>query len=299
MSRLTSTYLSAQIQSSKGRHVLEPIEEDDHSMDIEDSPLKKSRCRAETIGYESPNPKCADISEYRNTCDTYQQLSSHYKTENRPIAQINSDIHLNNTIGRLDKFRYFNFLEIHQITEKFRAKMFDWMIEVLKTFNQKEATIYRSMFLLDFFYHCSTNSEIVEDLHLTGIACMMIASKCEEINFIKVDAFLETIGKNKFTKEDLLRRELEVLDIIQFKTYGPTIYDLLKCCFQVIDIKNDQLIKFIESCTLMLTKICLFSYQLLNNIPLTEIALFCLIIALKMAEKTVKFDTLKEVSLKD
>lgn len=297
MSRSISTNLTSQTRlTGKKRNALEIIEEDDDSMEMEDTPVKDARCRASTIGYESPYPKRDDKEQAHDTCDTYKQLNKYYSIFGKTADQIDSEIYFDNTLMRLARFRHINFLDKHHIHEKFRAKMIDWTIEVLNTFKQKEATIYRSMFLLDYYYSCSHKKEVVEDLHLTGIACMMIASKSEEINFIKVDAFLNTVGKKKFTKEDLMSREMEVLSAVNFKTCGPTIFELLTCCFQVLDIKNAELKQFFEKCTLVLTKMCLFSYQLMNCISTIEIALYCLVLSLKMSEKVKQFDSISQVN---
>lgn len=276
--------------NAKPRHILETIEENDRSMDLEDTPIKE-RQRASTIGYESPNPKRVVENLNKYTCDTYRKLRPYFSDINKGRDQVTNDIHLDNTIVRLRSLRYTHFSDRHQIGEKYRARMMDWMIEVLNTFQQKEATFYRSVFLLDYFYYCTEKEEVLEDLHLTGIACMMIASKSEEINFIKVDSFLHTIGKKKFTKDDLLRRELEVLSAIKFTTCGPTSYELLKCSIEALDIKDHKLRAFVEKSALILTKVCLFSYQLINNLSMLEVTLYCLIIALKMAEKVRSFDS--------
>ena len=44
-----------------------------------------------------------------------------------------------------------NFLTKHGVNEKLRAKMMDWMVEVLKIYQQREQTIFRAFFLLDYF----------------------------------------------------------------------------------------------------------------------------------------------------
>jgi len=296
MSRPNSNNLFPQNRLiSNKRHILEPIEENDSSMEMEDMPIKNSRCRASTVGYDSPNCKESQHDTNQYTCDTYKQLNRYYAHTDKSTDKITNEIHLDNILLRLKNVHHKKFLDNHSINEKFRAKMIDWMIEVLKTFNQKEATVYRSIFLLDFYYYCARKTEEVDDLHLTGIACMMIASKSEEINYIRVEAFLNTIGKKKFSKEDLLRRELEVLSTIGFKTCGPTIYELLKCSFQLLDINNENLKAFFIKCTLVLTKMCLFSYQLINNLNLIEIALYCMIISLKMGEKMTGFSPNSQV----
>ena len=43
-----------------------------------------------------------------------------------------------------------------------------------------------------------------KQIHLIGIACLMIASKNEEVAVIKLKTFLEDIAHGKFSKSQLL-----------------------------------------------------------------------------------------------
>lgn len=90
------------------------------------------------------------------------------------------------------------------MNERYRAKMMDWMIEVLKIYNQREETIYRAFFLLDLFLLKSESPLSVNNLHLVGTACLMLASKHEEVAFIHTDTIIKNIAYGKFTLEELL-----------------------------------------------------------------------------------------------
>ena len=78
------------------------------------------------------------------------------------------------------------------------------MIEVLKIYNQREETIYRAFFLLDLFLLKSESPLSVNNLHLVGTACLMLASKHEEVAFIHTDTIIKNIAYGKFTLEELL-----------------------------------------------------------------------------------------------
>ena len=41
-----------------------------------------------------------------------------------------------------------NFLDNHDVTEKYRAKMMDWMIEVLNLSKQKEDTVFKAFYVM-------------------------------------------------------------------------------------------------------------------------------------------------------
>ena len=72
-------------------------------------------------------------------------------------------------------------LENHSVNERLRAKMMDWMIEVLKIYSQREETIFRAFYLLDYFLLKSPDSIQAKNLHLLGTVCLMIASKNQEV----------------------------------------------------------------------------------------------------------------------
>lgn len=281
-------------QSNRTRPVLQPLKEQSQGMELEYSPYKDTRRRASTMGYDSPNPKDTMSKLNDRTYDTSSRINS---TLERPsdISQLSADIHLSNTLARLRQQKLPGFLNRHQVQEKFRARMMDWMLEVLNTFQQKESTIYRAMYLLDYFYYRSEEEETLDNLHITGMACMMIASKCEEINFIKVDAFLDVVGKGKFTKEDLLNREMKVLEVLKFKTAGPTIFEAIRCSLTLLDISDPTVRGFVEKSSLLLSKMCLFSYQLVCSLEYHEIALYCIIISLKISEKLRSFNAAPEI----
>lgn len=74
-----------------------------------------------------------------------------------------------------------SILKNHEITERLRAKMIDWMIEVLKIYKQKEQTIFKSIFIMDLFFIKCPEKIKNSQLHLIGTVCLMIASKNEEV----------------------------------------------------------------------------------------------------------------------
>lgn len=78
-------------------------------------------------------------------------------------------------------FKLPNFLDKHGVNERLRAKMFDWMIEVLKIYQQKEETIFRAFYLMDYFLWKCVEKVPGKKLHLVGTVCLMMASKNTEV----------------------------------------------------------------------------------------------------------------------
>lgn len=256
---------------------------DSSSMLLEE-PVKTTRSRASTIGYNSPPPRSPSKLSAKLTTDTFSSLSKYYDS-----GKDNDQVFFDGAQEKLGSFCLGRFLDTHGVQEKFRAKMIDWMFEVLNIYQQRESTIFKSVFLLDLYYANKKEKADIDELHLLGIVCMSIASKSEEVKYIKLDAFVNTIGRGKFTKERILEKEVEVLKVIGFRTAFPTIYELLTCAFRLIDVKEGR--TFFERSALLLAKMCLCSYDMLCNFTISEIALSCIVIALKLSEKVASFNS--------
>ena len=253
------------------------------SMQIEE-PVKDTRSRASTFNFVSPPRKALLKPDCQLTTDTFKSLSKYYDN-----GKTDDEVFFDGALEKLGQLRFGRFLDAHGVQEKFRAKMIDWMFEVLSIYQQRDSTIFKAIFLLDLYYSNKKERVPLDQLHLLGIVCMMIASKSEEVKFIKLDAFISTVGRGKFTKEQILAMEVDVLKTISFKTAFPTIYELMRCAFRLIDVKGGR--AFFERSALLLAKMCLCSYDMITNLSLKQIALCCIIIALKLGEKIADFNS--------
>lgn len=197
------------------------------------------------------------------------------------------EVFFNSVFQKVSQVRLGRFLELHHLKEKLRSKMIDWMLEVLTAYKQREATIFKAIFLMDMYY-ANLDVEIpVEELHIVGIACMFIASKSEEVKFIKIDACYKAIGREKFSKELILEKELEVLKVLDYRTSIPTAYDLMACAFRFVKT-DDQ--KSFERCALLISKMCLCSYEIVSKIPIKDIVLSSIILAIKITHNNLEIE---------
>jgi hypothetical protein len=159
--------------------------------------------------------------------------------------------------------------------------MIDWIIEVLSLFKQKNKTIFRAIHLLDLFLKCEKKPLSVKDLHLIGVVCMFVASKLCEVYPLKVERVIRDIGKQKFTKETLLKKELHLMETIKFKLNQSTIFCFSSCLFRISGLPNNC-ISSIEKYAILLQKMYLFSYDILNVFSYHQLALYSAIISLKL-----------------
>ena len=164
------------------------------------------------------------------------------------------------------------------------------MIEVLQIYHQKEQTIFKAAFLLDLYYDKKKEKGHMGDLHLTGIVLMLIASKSEEVTPISLTSAIETIGKNRFSSQQIKEKEVEILQTIDFRTSLPSVYELLTCVFRFIKPGSERTTAFFTQNALLLARMCLFEYGMIVTLGITEIAFCCAVISLKLCARVDRFD---------
>ena len=82
----------------------------------------------------------------------------------------------------------------HKITPALRARMIDWMIEVLTNFKCDDQTFFLAVSLIDRYFKNKTEMREISDLHIIGVTCMFIASKYEDIYPLKMKMVYEKIA---------------------------------------------------------------------------------------------------------
>ncbi len=145
------------------------------------------------------------IKDYGSPIDTYMQS----------LTEINS-------IGP-------NYLSSHKITGVYRAKMVDWMVEVLTAFKCSEQTFFLAVNLMDrYFDVLSKEGRVLElqELHVTGVVCMFMASKYEDVYPLLMKTVFNKIGHTKIPVEVIRNKELEILRVLGFKVGAcPSSYE--------------------------------------------------------------------------
>ena len=106
----------------------------------------------------------------------------------------------------LIKQNYFLFQT--EIKEKMRAILVDWLVDVHAKFKMVPETLYLSVNLLDRYLELTNITK--QQLQLVGIACMLIASKYEEIYPPECKDFI-WVTDNAYNKTELLEMEGKIL----------------------------------------------------------------------------------------
>jgi hypothetical protein len=116
----------------------------------------------------------------------------------------------------------------HKITPALRARMVDWMVEVLTNFKCDDQTFFLAVSLLDRYFKNKLETREVGDLHITGVTCMFIASKYEDIYPLKMKMVYEKIAHKKLPIDKIKSLELDILKTIKYRIPAPTVLDFFK-----------------------------------------------------------------------
>jgi hypothetical protein len=123
-----------------------------------------------------------------------------------------------------------NLLSKTMIKSFTRAKMVDWIISVIHFYSKRsnDFTIYRAIMIMDLFIK-NFKDKILQDsdLHLIGIAVIYIASKYEDIYHIPLNEVFNDIGFKKFSIEQILEKESEILCSLSFNISYPSFSDYI------------------------------------------------------------------------
>jgi hypothetical protein len=144
-------------------------------------------------------------------------------------------------------------LERHKITERMRAKMIDWMIEVLGNYNCDENTFFLAVNIMDRYFHNCQETLKTDDLHLIGICSMFIASKFYDIFPIKLKMMTDKVSHGKYKPEDVKQIEEKIIKTLNYCVHTSTIHDFINQYVEQIFffiensflIQDDQLSEYI------------------------------------------------------
>lgn len=181
--------------------------------------------------------------------------------------------------------RLTNVMGEHQISRELRAKMVDWMIEVISSYKYSEAAFFTSVRVMDSFFQRCKVSHKSSDLHLVGVAAIFIACKYEEIYPLKVKLMHEKIAHRKLSREDIIRKEGEIMTVLDFDLVGVNNYELLQHALYVHGVRGllePRHFAYLEKIALYLSKMVMFDMDLMAAYDYSTLAAACIYVAFKI-----------------
>ncbi|CAK9169243.1 unnamed protein product [Ilex paraguariensis] len=150
------------------------------------------------------------------------------------------------------------------INPSMRAILIDWLVEVAEEYRLVPDTLYLTVNYIDRYL--SGNMMDRQRLQLLGVACMMIASKYEEICAPQVEEFCY-ITDNTYFKEEVLQMESAVLNYLKFEMTAPTAKCFLRRFVRAAQGINEAPLLQLECLANYLAELSLLEYNMLCYAP--------------------------------
>ena len=231
---------------------------------------KEKNSKSKLISLEKTNEK-QENKVLKTLIDTskkikLEKLNQYYQnTQNKIlINKLGVDIFTFNKILE-ENLIPSNFLFRHKIIPDIRTKMVNWMCEIFYAYKSNFQTYYIAVDIMDKYFNSSKRKLKNKDVHLIGLTSIFIASKYEDIIPFSMKNILSDIGKNKFSKKQILIKEKEILREINFDIISVSTFDFVNIF--IYDLKMNNL-KVVQSLNLnkylhIMRKTCLFLSQMI------------------------------------
>uniref|UniRef100_A0A4W6CE47 G2/mitotic-specific cyclin-B2 n=1 Tax=Lates calcarifer TaxID=8187 RepID=A0A4W6CE47_LATCA len=128
-----------------------------------------------------------------------------------------------------------NYMQGYEITERMRALLIDWLVQVHSRFQLLQETLYLTVAILDRFLQVQPVSR--RKLQLVGVTAMLVACKYEEMYAPEVGDFAY-ITDNAFTKSQILEMEQLVLRSLKFQLGRPLPLHFLRRASKVANVNS-------------------------------------------------------------
>lgn len=145
-----------------------------------------------------------------------------------------------------------------------RAKMADWILEVLSHFQSEfsSSTFFRSVLILDQFIKYTHLTLCNEDIHLAGVTSMYIASKYEDLFHIRIKDFTQRAAHGKFVPPQIRETELLILASSGYCISYKTLNEIVDFYFlKIFSFEETNLFLETKKLTLNFLLFCTFEVK--------------------------------------
>merc|ERR1711942_604589 len=177
-----------------------------------------------------------------------------------------------------------DFLSGCPITDKMRAVLVDWLVEVQMQFKLLQETLFLTINTIDRFLAVEGKSVYKSRLQLVGVAAMFLVCKIEEVYAPAVSDFVY-ITDNAYTDAEIRQMELQIIRALDFDLCQPISLNFLRRYSKAGDV--DMLQHSLAKYTL---EVCLLDYHLLNT-PGSLLASAALCFSLLVLESSLTVET--------
>eukprot|EP00357_Protocruzia_adherens_P000031 CAMPEP_0115021702 /NCGR_PEP_ID=MMETSP0216-20121206/31065_1 /TAXON_ID=223996 /ORGANISM="Protocruzia adherens, Strain Boccale" /LENGTH=313 /DNA_ID=CAMNT_0002394151 /DNA_START=545 /DNA_END=1483 /DNA_ORIENTATION=- len=174
-----------------------------------------------------------------------------------------------------------NCLDNHEITAGLRAKMVDWMIEVLTSFKCSEETFFLAVNIMDRYLKKNKERMTARDLHLIGVASMFLATKFEDIYPIRLKEFFVDVGHKRLPKEEIKECEARMFKTLEYNLCTATVLEYIERFVDKFVIAKRA---FVKKVALYVAKMTQHDYECSSFVP-SLLAVGVISVAFTLIEK--------------
>ncbi|KAM7507776.1 hypothetical protein LguiA_018229 [Lonicera macranthoides] len=271
---------------------ISPIQSDGLSVSMDESMSTCDSLKSPDVEYIDDNDMAAVDSIERKTCyklyisehveatgnickrDILSEMETDEKIVNvddnfmdpQLCATIACDIYKHLRASEAKKRPSPDYMERIQkdINTSMRAILVDWLVEVAEEYRLVPDTLYLTVNYIDRYL--SGNVMDRQRLQLLGVACMMIASKYEEICAPQVEEFCY-ITDNTYFKEEVLQMESTVLNFLKFEMTAPTTKCFLRRFVRAAQGVDESPSMQLECLANYVAELSLLEYTMLHYAP--------------------------------
>jgi len=183
-----------------------------------------------------------------------------------------------------------NFLVGCPTTEKMRAVLVDWLVEVQIQFKLVQETLFLTVDTIDRYLDIKGKNLHRSRLQLVGVAAMFLVSKIEEVYAPTIADFVY-ITDNAYTEAQIRKMELNIIEALNFDLCQPVSLNFLRRYSKAgdVDVLQHSLAKYVLETSLLEVD--------LAPVPGSLLASASLCLSLLLLESSVSVDTVWRPSL--
>jgi len=136
-------------------------------------------------------------------------------------------------------------LKGQQTSDKMRAVLVDWLVEVQVQFKLLQETLFSTIDIIDRYMAVEGSSVSRAKLQLVGVAAMFLASKIEEVYAPACSDFVY-ITDNAYTEDEIKAMELRIVKALEFNLSQPVAINFLRRFSKAgdVDVLQHSLAKY-------------------------------------------------------
>ena len=138
--------------------------------------------------------------------------------------------------------RESSFLKRHKINSNSRTKMVNWMMEIFASYSSEPLSFFLAVEIMDNYLQKSKKLYCQNDIHLIGMVSIYMASKMEDIIPLHMIHIKTKIGHDKFSQEEIIMMERDILSILDWDILLITTYDTVKTFLSDFYVNNRDMI---------------------------------------------------------